>query len=76
LEIEEPSVAVAVSSPHRGDAFDCGRWLIDTLKLEVPIWKQENWSDGTHEWVHPGIESKEFQQQQQQQQSSFLNSEP
>jgi molybdopterin synthase catalytic subunit len=76
LEIEEPSVAVAVSSPHRGDAFDCGRWLIDTLKLEVPIWKQENWSDGTHEWVHPGVESKLSQQQQQQQQSSFLNPEP
>lgn len=66
LEIEEASVAVAVSSPHRGDAFECGRWLIDTLKEEVPIWKQENWADGTHEWVHPGLDTKQTQQQQQQ----------
>ena len=75
LEIEAASMAVAVSSPHRGDAFECGRWLIDTLKAEVPIWKQENWADGTHEWVHPGLESK-TNQQQQQQQANFLNPEP
>lgn len=49
----EASVAVAVSTPHRDDAFAAGRWLIDTLKQEVPIWKCENWSDGTAEWVHP-----------------------
>ncbi len=53
LEIEEASVAVAVSSPHRADAFEAGCWLIDTLKEVVPIWKRENWADGTHEWVHP-----------------------
>jgi molybdopterin synthase catalytic subunit len=76
LAIEEASVAVAVSSPHRGDAFECGRWLIDTLKEEVPIWKQEHWANGTHEWVHPGLDAKATQQQQQQQQSFFLNPEP
>ena len=53
LEIGEASVAVAVSSPHRQDAFAAGKWLIDSLKQEVPIWKQENWADGTSEWVHP-----------------------
>jgi molybdopterin synthase catalytic subunit len=53
LELGEASVAVAVSSPHRGEAFEAARWLIDTLKLVVPIWKKENWSDGTTEWVHP-----------------------
>ena len=52
----EASVAIAVSSPHRVTAFECGQWLIDTLKEDVPIWKKENWSDGTHEWVHPGLE--------------------
>jgi molybdopterin synthase catalytic subunit len=67
LEIEEASVAVAVSSPHRGDAFECGHWIIDKLKEEVPIWKQENWADGTQEWVHPGLDLKQVQQQQQQQ---------
>lgn len=57
LELTEASVAVAVSSPHRGDAFAAGQWLIDTLKVVVPIWKQELWADGTSEWVHPGQES-------------------
>jgi molybdopterin converting factor subunit 1 len=37
----EASVAVAVASPHRGPAFEEGRWLIDTLKARVPIWKKE-----------------------------------
>jgi molybdopterin synthase catalytic subunit len=54
LELREASVAIAVSSPHRQDAFEAGRWLIDRLKEVVPIWKQENWADGTCEWVHPG----------------------
>ncbi|MDX1946862.1 MAG: molybdenum cofactor biosynthesis protein MoaE [Pirellulaceae bacterium] len=55
LELGEASVAIAVSSPHRQAAFEAGQWLIDTLKENVPIWKQENWADGTSEWVHPGI---------------------
>lgn len=54
LELGEASVAVAVSTPHRHDAFAAGQWLIDTLKEVVPIWKQENWADGSQEWVHPG----------------------
>ena len=58
LELGEISVAVAVSSPHRDDAFTAGRWLIDTIKQEVPIWKRENWSDGATDWVHPIAESK------------------
>jgi molybdopterin synthase catalytic subunit len=53
LELAEASVAVAVSTPHRHDAFAAGKWLIDTLKEVVPIWKKENWDDGTTEWVHP-----------------------
>jgi molybdopterin synthase catalytic subunit len=55
LELGEASIAIAVSSPHRGVAFEAGEWLIDTIKQVVPIWKQENWADGTSEWVHPGI---------------------
>jgi len=53
VPLGEASVAIAVSSRHRAAAFDAGRWLIDTLKLQVPIWKRETWSDGTTEWVHP-----------------------
>ena len=53
LELGEASVAVAVSTPHRRDAFEAGGWLIDRLKEVVPIWKKENWADGTSQWVHP-----------------------
>jgi len=55
LELGEISVAVAVSTPHRGQSFEAGQFLIDQLKATVPIWKKENWSDGTTEWVHPGV---------------------
>ena len=54
LEIGEVSVAVAVSCPHRAQAFDACRHAIDRLKELVPIWKREHWADGTTEWVHPG----------------------
>ena len=57
LELGEISVAVAVSCPHRKQAFEAGQFLIDELKVSVPIWKQENWDDGTKEWVHPGEDS-------------------
>jgi molybdopterin synthase catalytic subunit len=55
LELGEISVVVAVSCPHRDQSFEACRWLIDTLKQVVPIWKKELWADGTEEWVHPGI---------------------
>src|SRR4029079_19040968 len=51
----EASVAIAVSTPHRRDAFEAGQWLIDSLKHDVPIWKREQWADGSTEWVHPGL---------------------
>jgi molybdopterin synthase catalytic subunit len=53
LEIGEISVAVAVSCPHRAEAFEACRYAIERLKEKVPIWKKENWADGTSEWVHP-----------------------
>ena len=46
LEIGETSVLIVVASAHRGAAFDAGRWLIDTLKKTVPIWKKEYFVDG------------------------------
>lgn len=55
VAVGEASVAIAVSSPHRADAFAAGKWLIDTLKQVVPIWKKENWADGSSQWVHPGL---------------------
>ncbi len=53
LQVSEVSVAVAVSCPHRAEAFEACRYAIDRLKEMVPIWKKENWADGTTEWVHP-----------------------
>jgi molybdopterin synthase catalytic subunit len=53
LELGEISVAVAVSCPHRAQAFEACRHAIDRLKEIVPIWKQENWADGSTEWIHP-----------------------
>jgi molybdopterin synthase catalytic subunit len=46
LQIGETSVLIAVASAHRGAAFDACRWLIDTLKKTVPIWKKEHFVDG------------------------------
>jgi molybdopterin synthase catalytic subunit/molybdopterin converting factor small subunit len=50
-EIEEPTVLIAVATPHRGDGcFEACRYAIERLKAIVPIWKEENWSDGSV-WV-------------------------
>jgi len=50
LEIGDSSVFVAVSADHRGDAFDACRFVIDSLKTTVPIWKKEFYADG-EVWV-------------------------
>ncbi len=59
LELGEISVAIAVSAVHRQAAFEAGRWLIDRLKQVVPIWKKENYADGTTEWVNPAGEQQD-----------------
>ncbi|WP_126597291.1 molybdenum cofactor biosynthesis protein MoaE [Dictyobacter aurantiacus] len=50
LEIGEASVIIVVATPHRGEAFEACRYLIDTLKSTVPIWKKEVATNG-EEWV-------------------------
>jgi molybdopterin synthase catalytic subunit len=45
--VGEPSVLIVVASAHRAQAFEACRWLIDTLKKTVPIWKKETFADGT-----------------------------
>jgi molybdopterin synthase catalytic subunit len=54
LEIGEASVAVAVASPHREEAFAACRYAIDTLKASVPIWKKERYADGAIWLEGPG----------------------
>jgi molybdopterin synthase catalytic subunit len=48
--VGEPSVIIAISTPHRSEAFEACRWIIDTLKKEVAIWKKEVWEDGSGTW--------------------------
>ena len=51
LAIGDLAVVLAVSCPHRAEAFDACRDLIDFLKASVPIWKHQRFDDGTAEWV-------------------------
>jgi len=51
LTIGEVSVAIAVSSPHRAEAFDASRYVIEEIKKRLPVWKKEHYADGAREWV-------------------------
>jgi len=51
LEIGDLAVVVAVACPHRAEAFDACRALIDLLKASVPIWKHQRFAEGDSEWV-------------------------
>ena len=57
----EPSVVVAVSTPHRGEAFEAAHWCIDRLKASVPIWKRETWSGGD-DWGQDATEIEDVAQ--------------
>ena len=52
-EVGEPTVVIACSAPHRADALEACRWMIDEIKREVPIWKREIYADGAS-WVGAG----------------------
>jgi molybdopterin synthase catalytic subunit len=51
LEVGDVAVVVAASAAHRDEAFVAARRLIDDLKAQVPIWKDQRFADGTREWV-------------------------
>lgn len=51
LEIGEASVAIAVAHPHRGEAYEASRYIIEELKKRLPVWKREHYLDGRSEWV-------------------------
>ena len=51
LAIGDVSVAIAVSSPHRAEAYEASRYVIEELKERLPIWKKEHYVDGASEWV-------------------------
>lgn len=52
LEVGEASIGIAISLAHRQEGFDALRYVIDTFKEVVPIWKKEHFEDGVSEWVH------------------------
>ena len=52
LELADVAVIVGVSSAHRGEAFEACRYIIDQLKLRLPIWKKEYYANGVAEWVN------------------------
>ena len=51
LGLGEVSVAIVVSHPHRGAAYDASRYVIEELKKRLPIWKREHYASGQQEWV-------------------------
>ncbi len=51
LQVGEASVVIGVSLPHRGEAYQASRYIIDELKHRAPIWKKEYYEDGESEWL-------------------------
>lgn len=52
LGLGETAVVVITTSAHRKDAYDSNQYIIDRVKFELPIWKKENFNDGSSEWRH------------------------
>jgi molybdopterin synthase catalytic subunit len=53
VPIGEGAVAIAAAAPHRSDAYDANRFVIEAIKERLPIWKRERFTDGS-EWKRPG----------------------
>lgn len=51
LAVGEPSVAVAVAAPHRAEAFAACRYIIEAVKVRLPVWKREHYADGSARWL-------------------------
>ncbi|MEH7106206.1 MULTISPECIES: molybdenum cofactor biosynthesis protein MoaE [Bacillaceae] len=59
LDITDVAVVIAVSTPHRADAYEANRYAIERIKEIVPIWKKEHWEDG-EEWVGNQLETVSY----------------
>ena len=51
LEVGEVSTVIAVATPHRAEAYDASRFIIEEIKKRLPIWKKENYVEGDSQWV-------------------------
>jgi len=61
LEVGEASVAIAVSSPHRAEAYEASRYVIEQIKLRLPVWKRERYTQGSERWLdgaEPPVEAR------------------
>ena len=59
LEISDIAVVIAVSTPHRQDAYEANRYAIERIKEIVPIWKKEHWENG-EEWIGNQLETVSY----------------
>ena len=55
LAVGEVSVAIAVSTPHRAEAFEAARYVIEEVKKRLPVWKRERYLDGDAEWLEGNV---------------------
>lgn len=53
VELGEASILVVAWSGHRAESFESCRWIVDAVKVDVPIWKKDIWADGSTSWVEP-----------------------
>jgi molybdopterin synthase catalytic subunit len=53
IPVGEASIAIAAAAPHRAEAFEACRYVIEEVKRRIPVWKKERRSDGTEVWVDP-----------------------
>ncbi len=51
LEVGEASVVIAAGAPHRAEAFEACRYVIEQIKVRLPVWKQEHYADGSKSWL-------------------------
>jgi len=51
VHVGEVSTAIAVATPHRGEAYEASRYILEELKQRLPIWKREHYLDGESHWV-------------------------
>lgn len=63
VEVQQSSIAIVVSSPHRKSAFEAGEWLIDNIKRDVPIWKKDIQAQREPFWHHP-VENRQVPPEQ------------
>jgi len=62
LSVGEVSTVIAVATPHRGEAYEASRYIIEEIKKRLPVWKKENYVEGDSEWVKghvPQVEASE-----------------